>query len=148
MAIPVGSFSVSNDSIIAANSLQIATEPLPDELRSRILPHGEVLSDTRKVIRYWRLDDQGRLLLGGRGPYREPEAESDWQHLVRDLKTMFPALAHLRITHRWAGRIAIHPDFMPHLHEPELRTPDFYRLPGTRHRIADGDGNGIGKTRA
>ena len=108
------------DSIIAANSLQIATEPLPDELRSRILPHGEVLSDTRKVIRYWRLDDQGRLLLGGRGPYREPEAESDWQHLVRDLKTMFPALAHLRITHRWAGRIAIHPDFMPHLHEPEL----------------------------
>jgi glycine/D-amino acid oxidase-like deaminating enzyme len=32
---------------------------------------------------------------------------------------MFPALARLNITHRWAGRIAIHPDFMPHLHEPE-----------------------------
>ena len=107
------------NSIIAANSLQIATEPLPDELRSRILPHGEVLSDTRKVIRYWRLDDQGRLLLGGRGPYRKPDEESDWQHLVRDFETMFPALAHLRITHRWAGRVAIHPDFMPHLHEPE-----------------------------
>lgn len=107
------------NSIIAANSLQIATETLPADLRARILPHGEVLSDTRKVIRYWRLDDQGRLLLGGRGPYRDPEDEADWQHLVRDLRIMFPALARLNITHRWAGRIAIHPDFMPHLHEPE-----------------------------
>lgn len=106
-------------SIIAANSMQIATEPLSDDQRSRILPHGEVLSDTRKVIRYWRLDDRGRLLLGGRGPYREPKGESDWQHLAQDLRNMFPMLANLRITHRWAGRIAIHPDFMPHLHEPQ-----------------------------
>ena len=107
------------NSIVAANSLQIALEPLPHELRPRILPHGEVLSDTRKVIRYWRLDDTGRLLFGGRGPYREPDAESDWMHLVRDVKKLFPMLAQLRVTHRWAGRIAIHPDFMPHLHQPQ-----------------------------
>lgn len=107
------------NSIVAANSLQIATEPLPDDLRSRILPHGEVLSDTRKVIRYWRLDDQARLLFGGRGPYREPDDESDWAHLILDVKKLFPMLANLRVTHRWGGRIAIHPDFMPHGHEPQ-----------------------------
>ena len=107
------------NSIIAANSLQIATEPLPSELRTRILPHGEVVSDTRKIIRYWRLDDRGRMVFGGRGPYREPDDEADWAHLVHDLKTLFPMLAPLRITHRWAGRIAIHPNFMPHLHEPK-----------------------------
>ena len=67
-----------SNSIIAANSLQVATEPLPDEWRARIMPRGEVLSDTRKVIRYWRLDDRGRLLMGGRGPYREPDGEADW----------------------------------------------------------------------
>ena len=39
-------------SIIAATSLQIATEPLPEALRDTILPGGEALSDTRKVIRY------------------------------------------------------------------------------------------------
>jgi glycine/D-amino acid oxidase-like deaminating enzyme len=51
-------------SIVAANSLQIATEPLAAEHRRRILPGGEVLSDTRKVIRYWRLDEPGRLIMG------------------------------------------------------------------------------------
>ena len=45
-----------------------------ESLRRTILPGGEVLSDTRNIIRYWRLDDDGRLLMGGRGPYREPEA--------------------------------------------------------------------------
>ena len=109
------------NSIIAANSLQIATEPLPDELRAGIMPRGEVLSDTRKVIRYWRLDDHGRLLMGGRGPYREPDSEADWAHLIKDIATIFPMLAHLRCTHRWAGRVAIHTDFMPHLHEPSPR---------------------------
>ena len=63
-------------SIVAATSLQIATEPLPQALRQAILPGGEVLSDTRKAIRYWRLDAAGRLLMGGRGPFREPEAPS------------------------------------------------------------------------
>ena len=31
----------------------------PRALRDTILPGGEVLSDTRKVIRYWRLDAAG-----------------------------------------------------------------------------------------
>jgi glycine/D-amino acid oxidase-like deaminating enzyme len=106
------------DSIVAANSLQVATEPLSAELRARILPRGEVLSDTRKVIRYWRLDDQARLIMGGRGPYREPDGEADWAHLMKDVRVLFPMLAHLRFTHRWGGRVAIHTDYMPHLHEP------------------------------
>jgi glycine/D-amino acid oxidase-like deaminating enzyme len=106
-------------SIVAANSLQIATAPLPEEHRRRILPGGEVLSDTRKVIRYWRLDDAGRLVMGGRGPYREPTAEGDWRHLVRDVRDLFPFLGReLRFTHRWGGRVAIHPDYLPRLHAP------------------------------
>ena len=35
--------------------------PFPTRLPATILPGGEVLSDTRQVIRYWRLDDAGRL---------------------------------------------------------------------------------------
>jgi glycine/D-amino acid oxidase-like deaminating enzyme len=107
-------------SIVAANSLQIATAPLPEEHRRRILPGGEVLSDTRKVIRYWRLDDAGRLVMGGRGPYREPKGERDWRHLVRDVRELFPFLGQeIRVTHRWGGRVAIHPDYLPRLHAPQ-----------------------------
>jgi glycine/D-amino acid oxidase-like deaminating enzyme len=105
-------------SIVAATSLQIATQPLPESLRSLILPGGEVLSDTRKVIRYWRLDAEGRLLMGGRGPYREPGPESDWAHLRREVGKLYPALRGIGFTHRWGGRVAIHPDYWPRLHRP------------------------------
>jgi glycine/D-amino acid oxidase-like deaminating enzyme len=105
-------------SIVAANSLQIATAPLPVVLRRAILPGGEVLSDTRRIIRYWRLDRDGRLIMGGRGPYREPGPERDWAHLVRDVRELFPSLGDIAFTHRWGGRVAIHPDYMPKLHRP------------------------------
>ena len=105
-------------SIVAANSLQIATAPLPEALRRVILPGGKVLSDTRRIIRYWRLDRDGRLIMGGRGPYREPCPASDWAHLVRDVHNLFPSLGDIEFTHRWGGRVAIHPDYMPRLHRP------------------------------
>jgi glycine/D-amino acid oxidase-like deaminating enzyme len=103
-------------SIVAANSLQIATAPLPADLD--ILPGGEVLSDTRRVIRYWRRDEAGRLLMGGRGPYRDPDGAADWAHLVRDIHTLFPQIGAVALTHRWGGRVAIHTDFLPKLHAP------------------------------
>ena len=58
--------------VIAVNSLQIATEPLAGDLRATILPEGCVASDTRQLLLYFRLDEQGRLLMGGRGPFGEP----------------------------------------------------------------------------
>jgi glycine/D-amino acid oxidase-like deaminating enzyme len=105
-------------SIVAANSLQIATMPLSAAQRSAILPNGEVLSDTRRIIRYWRLDRDGRLIMGGRGPYREPGPARDWAHLARDVRELFPHLGDIAFTHRWGGRVAIHPDYMPRLHRP------------------------------
>jgi glycine/D-amino acid oxidase-like deaminating enzyme len=106
-------------SIVALNSLQIATAPIPPPLRRTLLPNGETLSDTRRVIRYWRLDDDGRLLLGGRGPYREPDSPHDWDHLARDVRKQFPALRDIPFTHRWGGRVAVHADYLPRLHRPQ-----------------------------
>jgi len=105
-------------SIVAPSSLQIATAPIPATLRRTLLPNGETLSDTRRVIRYWRLDDAGRLLMGSRGPYRDTDAESAWSHLARDVRTLFPTLRDVPFTHRWGGRVAIHVDYMPRLHRP------------------------------
>ncbi len=103
---------------IAINSYQVATEPLGDNLRSAVLPEGQVLSDTRKLLLYFRLDHTGRLVMGGRGPFREPKGESDWAHLVRVIGKVFPALADVPIAFRWCGRIAVTRDHLPHLHEP------------------------------
>ena len=103
---------------IAINSYQVATEPLSDNLRRSVMPEGHVLSDTRKLLLYFRLDHEGRLLMGGRGPFREPKGESDWAHLVRVIGKMFPQLAGTPIAFRWCGRIAVTRDHLPHLHEP------------------------------
>lgn len=104
--------------VIAPNSYQIATEPLTDNIRKSILPFGQVSSDARKLLLYFRLDDQGRLLLGGRGPFREPRDAGDWKHLEAMLPRLFPQVKGARIDYRWCGRVAITRDFLPHLHEP------------------------------
>ena len=104
--------------VIAPNSYQIATEPLSDNIRKSILPFGQVSSDARKLLLYFRLDDQGRLLLGGRGPFREPRDAGDWQHLEAMLPRLFPQVKGARIDYRWCGRVSITRDFLPHLHEP------------------------------
>jgi glycine/D-amino acid oxidase-like deaminating enzyme len=88
-------------------------------LRKSILPHGQVTSDTRKLLLYFRLDHQGRLLMGGRGPFREPTGDQDWTQLERVINRFYPQLQGTPLEHRWCGRVAITQDFLPHLHEPE-----------------------------
>jgi glycine/D-amino acid oxidase-like deaminating enzyme len=104
--------------VIAPNSYQIATAPLSDNVRKSILPFGQVSSDARRLLVYFRLDDQGRLLVGGRGPLREPQGEGDWAHLEAMLPRLFPQAQGAPIAFRWCGRVAITRDFLPHLHAP------------------------------
>src|SRR6185436_15000455 len=63
--------------VIAANSFQVATERLPAALASTVLPQGQVASDTRKLLLYYRGNHDGRLIMGGRGPFREPAGPGD-----------------------------------------------------------------------
>src|SRR5207249_7166930 len=65
--------------VIAANSFQVATGRLPDKVLRTVLPQGHVASDTRKLLLYYRLH-QGRLIMGGRGPFREPAGPRDYRH--------------------------------------------------------------------
>ena len=65
--------------VIAANSFQVATEPLPEALRSTVLPQGQVASDTRKLLLYYRANHDGRLIMGGRGTFREPDGAGRFQ---------------------------------------------------------------------
>jgi len=108
-----------NTTIIDANTFQVATKPLPPEVRATIFPEGHVCSDTRNLLLYFRLDHTGRLLMGGRGPFREPRGVEDWKHLERVIAKMFPQAAGIGFDYRWCGRVAITRDYLPHLHQPE-----------------------------
>lgn len=105
-------------SIVPFNVFQVATAMLSPEQAESILPFGHVCSDTRHLPLAFRLDGNRRLVLGGRGGMKEPGSGEDWAHIERIMAKMFPQLAGVEISHRWAGRVAMTTDFLPHLHEP------------------------------
>lgn len=105
-------------SILAANSFIVATKPLSGRAADSILPGQETVSTAQRLLLYWRKDSHGRLLMGGRGLFNDPTSPTDFAHLERSLALLFPQLGPLEFEYRWAGRIAITRDFMPHVHEP------------------------------
>jgi len=103
--------------MIAANSFQVATRRLPGNLRETILPEGHVASDTRKLLLYYRWHHD-RLIMGGRGPFREPAGPPAYRHLERVIGLLFPQLEGTRCEFYWAGRVALTRDHLPHVHQP------------------------------
>jgi glycine/D-amino acid oxidase-like deaminating enzyme len=105
--------------LLPLHSFQIATVPLPLVLREAILPGGQAVSDSRRILVYYRKTPDGRLMLGGRGSMAEPKGPRAWAHLEAAMRRLFPALTGVAIERRWFGRVAMTLDHLPHLHEPE-----------------------------
>jgi len=106
-------------SIVPLYSSIIATEPLPAALAGSILPRGGVVYESGEITTYYRLDHDGRLLMGGRGVQRRATQRADYDHLVRFARRLWPALAAVSWTHWWNGQFALTPDAYPRLHMPE-----------------------------
>ena len=106
-------------SIIPVRSVQVATRPLSDNLRKSILPEGQVVSDTRRLLLYFRLDAQGRFLMGGRGAFGERAVLARQADLRTAAEELFPKLGGVEWVHHWGGFVALTTDHLPHLHELE-----------------------------
>jgi len=104
--------------VIAANSFQVATARLTDRLRGTVLPEGHVASDTRKLLLYYRCDHHSRLIMGGRGFFREPTGPPAYRHVERMIELLFPQLKGTRCEFYWSGRVALTRDHVPHVHQP------------------------------
>ncbi len=104
--------------VIAANSFQVATARLTDRLRRTVLPEGHVASDTRKLLLYYRCDHHNRLIMGGRGFFREPSGPPAYRHVERMIGLLFPQLKDTRCEFYWTGRVALTRDHVPHVHQP------------------------------
>ncbi|MBD0670262.1 NAD(P)/FAD-dependent oxidoreductase [Streptomyces sp. CBMA156] len=103
------------------NSAMVATEPLPAEFWAEAGWQGqEVLGDFAHAYMYAQRTADDRIALGGRGvPYRfgsrtdsdgSTQAETVRQ-LRRILNGFFPAAAHVRIDHAWAGVLGVPRDW-------------------------------------
>jgi len=104
--------------VLPVQSYQVATRPLPDEVRRRVLPGGQVVSDLRRILFYFRLDPEGRLLMGGRGPLDDRGDPALFTRLEAVAQRLFPQIGATAWEHRWSGRVALTADHLPHLHEP------------------------------
>lgn len=105
--------------MVPVPSFQVATAPIPAELRSTILPEGQAASDTWHLLRYFRLDASGRLVLGSRGTFAEAPRLRDVQYHYHAVHEIYPQLKGIAFEYHWGGLVAMTPDHLPHLHEPE-----------------------------
>ena len=105
-------------SLLPVQSFQIATAPLRDADAQTFLPGRQAVYDSRRLVLYFRRSPDDRLVLGGRASFSIAKRSADYEVLQRVLARLFPTLAAMPIEYRWAGRVAITRDFLPHLHEP------------------------------
>jgi glycine/D-amino acid oxidase-like deaminating enzyme len=94
----------------------IATEELPDDLARALIPRGRSLSDTRRVLCYYRMSPDGRrMLFGGRARFTQVDAKVSAPLLHRAMTARFPQLRGVRVTHAWTGNTAFTFDALPHM---------------------------------
>lgn len=93
--------------------MQFATPPLSDLERADILPGGEGCWDTALVMSSFRLDQSGRLIIGGVGDLTNSggKIHEDWAR--RKLRDLFPQVKCDRFEYNLQGQIAMTSDHIP-----------------------------------
>jgi glycine/D-amino acid oxidase-like deaminating enzyme len=102
--------------VIPIGSYQIATEPLGADRMRALIPRGRNMSDSRRVVVYYRPSPDGeRLIFGGRAALAEQDPLACVPRLRQMMDRIFPQLASVRVTHAWVGWVAYTFDTLPHL---------------------------------
>ena len=102
--------------IIPIGSYMLATQVLDDALIRRLIPNDRVISDTRKLVVYYRTcPERKRILFGGRVSINETDPSTAAPALHAQMVRRFPELSQTPITHAWMGFVGYTFDQMPHL---------------------------------
>lgn len=108
-----GTEGLHENDFVPVYYFQLATEPLSEDQRAEVLPGLEGCWDTATVMSSFRLDEDGRLLVGAVGNLNGPGAAIHKAWARRKLKSLYPKLGHLKFDHEWCGRIAMTSDHLP-----------------------------------
>ncbi|MGQ7844429.1 NAD(P)/FAD-dependent oxidoreductase [Granulosicoccus sp. 3-233] len=93
--------------IIPINSYVMCTEVLPTDLVDRLFPTRRNITDTCKVVYYYRCSpDRQRIVFGGRVSAGETNVRDSARRLHRHLCELFPELHDYQVTHSWSGQVA------------------------------------------
>ncbi|NEX47270.1 NAD(P)/FAD-dependent oxidoreductase [Pseudotabrizicola algicola] len=102
--------------VMPINNFIVATEPL-GERAAGVLARPIAVADTKFVVNYWRLSEDGRLLFGGGESYgyRFPDVVKT---VMKPMLEVYPQLRGVRIDYAWGGTLAITMNRMPCLMRP------------------------------
>ena len=101
--------------VIPIGSYMIATEAFDTELMAKLCPKSRVLSDSRRLVFYYRPSPDGRrILFGGRVALRETDPRVSGPRLHQAMCRIFPELEDVKISHSWLGFVAYTFDTLPH----------------------------------
>ena len=96
---------------------QMATAPLSEEQLKHFLPGRNGTWDTRTIMRSFRTDAAGRLIIGTIGNIFKEDAPlfKSWANKV--VEDTFPDVGSVEWTYKWSGKIACPKKFVPNLHD-------------------------------
>ena len=102
--------------VIPIGSYVIATEPIAQDVMDWVMPTDRIVSDSRKVVYYYRPSpDRRRIIFGGRVTSGETDPRISGVRLRRDLVRLFPELSAVRVSHSWMGFVAYTFDTLAHI---------------------------------
>lgn len=101
--------------VVPVESVMIATEEVPEEVIRTVLPWGNTVSDTKRVLHYFRKSPDGkRILFGGRPPLLWGSLQDKGLALHRDMLSVFPQLKAYKPAFVWSGQVGFTRDHLPH----------------------------------
>ena len=104
-----------SQSVVSVASALSATAPLSPEKAEAILPGRHSVSETRRIQVYYRMTEDRRFVIGGRGATFGAAEKSSTAEVRRIARRYFPALETAEWTHDWAGTVAMTWDHAPKL---------------------------------
>ena len=100
--------------VLPMSSFIIATEPLTADQAQAVLPTGRMCFNDRHLLWYWRLDDERRMIFGGRRRLGPVQLDDARDFLYRSLLEVHPQLAGVQVERVWGGHVALTLDRLPH----------------------------------
>ena len=106
--------------LVAWSSYIVLTAPAPDRLADIGWTGGELISDFRTSLRYFRTTRDGRIAFGGGGGRARPAIDEAFTHdkravmeAAQGFRLMFPTFADVPLVDAWGGPIDVSPTHLP-----------------------------------
>lgn len=100
--------------VLPIGSFIIATEPLDPVLADQLIPARRMVFDTKRLLSYWRLSPDGRMVFGGRTSLGPTTLARARDLLHASMTRVHPQLRDAPVARSWGGNVAITLDRMPH----------------------------------